>query len=237
MPSQRPIPAPPAATAVPAPTQTAIGAPERAVDWSGIDGAVRRWLGRRAPAGTIDDLPQETLLRTHRTLPSDIRSPEAWALRTAHSVLIDHFRASARRPDAATDPDVLAALAPLPAGEATDRPDAGLDQAADAALDAAIVRCMTPALERLPGAQREALELTTAGNLSQAEAAASAGISVPGMKSRVQRGSSTVRESVSSCCQFELDARGRPIAMESRDGVRCTCGCSDERAPERALDT
>ncbi|MDQ8046324.1 MAG: hypothetical protein REI11_17095, partial [Patulibacter sp.] len=35
-------------------------------DWAALDASVRRWLGRRAPRGLVDDLAQETLLRVHR---------------------------------------------------------------------------------------------------------------------------------------------------------------------------
>jgi RNA polymerase sigma-70 factor (ECF subfamily) len=196
------------------------------LDWAALDGAVRRWLGRRAPAGVVEDLAQETLLRVHHTLPADVRSPEAWALRVAHSTLVDHLRTVARRIDAATEPDVLAALAPLPPDDASDRPDAGLDAAADRALDVAIARCLGVRVETLPPEQREALALTTTGELTQAQAAAQAGVSVPGMKSRVQRGREAVRTQAESCCRFELDGRGRPISMHPV-GERCTCGCAE----------
>jgi RNA polymerase sigma-70 factor (ECF subfamily) len=197
------------------------------VDWASLDQTVRRWLARRTPTGMVEDLAQETLLRVHRTLPADIRSPEAWALRTAHSTLVDHLRSVARRTDAATDPEVLAALAPLPPEDSTDRPDAGLDASADRALDVAIAKCLGKSVAALPPEQREAIALTGAGDLTQAEAAARAGVSVPGMKSRVQRGRDAVRQGAESCCRFELDARGRPIGMQAKDGGRCTCGCSD----------
>lgn len=197
------------------------------VDWPALDRVVRRWLARRTPAGMVEDLAQETLLRVHRTLPTAVRSPEAWALRTAHSTLVDHLRGAARRTDAATDPDVLAALAPLPPDDAADRPDAGLDAAADRALDVAIARCLGKRVDELPAEQRDALLATGPGALTQTEAAAQAGISVPGMKSRVQRGRDAVRSGAESCCHFELDGRGRPIGMQPKDGQRCTCGCAD----------
>jgi RNA polymerase sigma-70 factor (ECF subfamily) len=201
--------------------------PRISVDWAALDGAVRGWLRRRVPAGAVEDLAQETLLRVHRTLPADVRSPDAWALRTAHSVLVDYLRKPARRADVATDPDVLAALAPLPPDDATDRPDAGLDAEADRLLDRAIAKCLGVRVDGLPEAQRQALLLTGPGDLTQAEAAAQEGVSVPGMKSRVQRASRTVRSQAESCCAFELDARGRPIDMHPRDGEQCTCGCAD----------
>jgi len=223
--SARPTIDAPATSAAPG-AASRHGAGTSAVDWASLNGVVRRWLGRRAPAGIVDDLTQETLLRVHRTLPPDVRSAEAWALRAAHSTLVDHLRAAARRLDIATEPEILAALATAPADDGIGRPGAGLDAAADRALSVAIARCLGKRVDDLPAEQREALALTGAGDLTQAEAARRAGISVPGMKSRVQRGRDAVRDGAESCCSFELDGRGRPIGMHPRSGETCTCGCA-----------
>lgn len=196
------------------------------VDWEALDRSVRRWLRQRAPAEAIDDLAQETLLRVHRTLPADVRSPEAWALRSAHSTLVDHLRTKSRRLDAATEPDVLAALVPLAEGDVTDRPDAGLDAAADRALDVAIARCLGRSVQALPTAQREALELVGAEGLTSAQAAKRAGVSVPGLKSRVQRGRAAVLEETAQCCDIEQDSRGRPVSLTPHAGGVCRCGCA-----------
>ncbi len=197
------------------------------VDWDALDASVRRWLRQRAPGDAVDDLAQETLLRVHRTLPVDVRSPEAWALRSAHSTLVDHLRARGRRLDAATEPEVLAALIPLAEDDVTDRPDAGLDAAADRALDVAIARCLGRSLQALPSAQREALELVGTEGLTSAQAARRAGVSIPGLKSRVQRGRATVLEETAQCCTIEQDRRGRPVAITPHQGVDCRCGCAD----------
>ncbi len=195
-------------------------------DWAGLDASVRRWLQRRAPAGVVDDLAQETLLRVHRTFTPQVRSAEAWALRAAHSVLVDHLRVASRKPDAATDPAILAALAPLATDDASDRPDAGLDAAADRALDLAIARCLSRGIAELPVEQREAIELVGEHGLTSAAAAARAGISVPGLKSRVQRGRAAVITQTSRCCAIERDPRGRPLSISPRAGAVCTCGCA-----------
>ena len=81
------------------------------VDWASVDAEVRRWLRARAPASAIDDLAQEALLRAHRTMPSEIRHADAWAVTAARSVLVDAYRREARRPEAPTDPVALSALA------------------------------------------------------------------------------------------------------------------------------
>jgi RNA polymerase sigma-70 factor (ECF subfamily) len=50
------------------------------------------------------------------------------------------------------------------------------------------------------------------------EAASMLGISIPGVKSRVQRGRAKLREMFDQCCQLELDARCRVVAYQCRPG-------------------
>jgi RNA polymerase sigma-70 factor (ECF subfamily) len=47
------------------------------------------------------------------------------------------------------------------------------------------------------------------------------GISVSGMKSRVQRGRAQLRSALDQCCQIALDARGRVIAVTPRVQAPC----------------
>lgn len=52
------------------------------------------------------------------------------------------------------------------------------------------------------------------------------GISVSGMKSRVQRGRQQLRGLLEDCCSIALDARGRVVSCEPRpDGKLPDCRC------------
>jgi RNA polymerase sigma-70 factor (ECF subfamily) len=86
--------------------------------------------------------------------------------------------------------------------------------------------CLAPMLERLPSAHRDALVWTEVSGLSQVEAARRAGVSVSGMKSRVQRGRRQLRHLLEACCKVELDRRGAPIGLEQKAGD-CGSGCGD----------
>ncbi len=61
----------------------------------------------------------------------------------------------------------------------------------------------------LPSPYREALTLTELEGLTQKEAAEMLGISLSGMKSRVQRGRQQLRQALEDCCHIAL---GRPRA-------------------------
>jgi RNA polymerase sigma-70 factor, ECF subfamily len=81
-------------------------------------------------------------------------------------------------------------------------------------------------VEMLPSRYREALTLTELQGITQKEAAAMLGISVSGMKSRVQRGREQLREALEACCTIALDTRGRVVSCEPRpDGRLPDCRC------------
>ena len=69
------------------------------------------------------------------------------------------------------------------------------------------------------------LGIATGLKYPQAQAAAVAGISVSGMKSRVQRGRVKLRELFDACCAIELDARNRVVSYTARCQTGCGAGC------------
>jgi RNA polymerase sigma-70 factor (ECF subfamily) len=69
---------------------------------------------------------------------------------------------------------------------------------------------------RLPSPYREAVTLVELEGLTAREAAEMVGISVSGMKSRVQRGRAQLREMLDACCEIALDARGKVVEFTPR---------------------
>ncbi|MFN2309516.1 MAG: sigma-70 family RNA polymerase sigma factor, partial [Gammaproteobacteria bacterium] len=69
-------------------------------DWQRHRAAVLAWLRRRTGDPMLaEDLAQEACLRLHRAQADLAQDGQvrAWLLRTAHNLLVDHFRA--RRPE------------------------------------------------------------------------------------------------------------------------------------------
>jgi len=64
--------------------------------------------------------------------------------------------------------------------------------------------------------------MTVLQGMTQEEAASRVGISLSGMKSRVQRGRGKLRNLFEACCKIELDVRGKPIDVEKRE-EDCLC--------------
>jgi len=180
-----------------------------AVPWSEVAARLRPFVARRVDAGDVDDVMQDVLARTQRGLAGlrDEARLSAWLLQVARSAIADHGRVRARHP--IVDP----AAAPEPIA-----PDDDDDRVAFQAL----VGCVAAFVARLPSPYREAITLVELEGLSVAAAADIAGVSVSGMKSRVQRGRARLRALFEACCEIALDARGKVTDVTPRAcGARC----------------
>jgi RNA polymerase sigma-70 factor, ECF subfamily len=182
--------------------------------WAEVGASMDRFVRRRVnDPHQADDVVAEVMLRIHQHLGSldDRERVTAWVFRIARNAITDHYRRSARRREVPA-----AELEPLTDPSA----DAWLDDQ-DATL-AELASCIRPLVEALPRDYRRALELTDFDGHSQVDAARMEGISVSGMKSRVQRGRRQFATLVKQCCDITIDARGELIDFQLRaDG----CGC------------
>lgn len=196
------------------PTMTAVSEPP----WEELHGNLRAFIGRRVRnQADVDDLVQRVLLQIVKGVGSlrDAERLHAWVYRTARNVIIDYYRSpKARREVASGGAEDLAA--------ADDRtvPDDDDEGAALQELSA----CMTPMLRQLAPAYRDAVTLADLQGVSQAEAAARAGVSVSGMKSRVQRGRKQLKAVLEECCRIQLDRRGAVVAYDRRAPDACGGG-------------
>ena len=85
-----------------------------------------------------------------------------------------------------------------------------------------------------PSPYREAITLTELEGRTQREAAEMLGISLSGMKSRVQRGRAKLRAMLEACCEIAVDARGKVIACEPRAAGSKPRGCCGEGSSSRS---
>lgn len=200
--------------------------------WSELTTGLRAFVGRRVsnPAD-VDDIVQRVFLSVHRGLPSlrDNDRLHAWVYQTARNAIVDYYRSPARRREISVggDADVAEAAADRYRDlEETDRSAAG-----------ELAGCLQPLMRSLPLADAEALRLTEIEGMTQAESASRLGLSVSGMKSRVQRARRRLRATLEMCCRVELDRRGSVMDYEPRQKNGCgPCGdrARDAAAPERA---
>jgi RNA polymerase sigma-70 factor (ECF subfamily) len=188
--------------------------------WRTLSTRLAAFVRRRiADPHTAEDVAQEVLLRLHRTR-ADLRDHErldAFAYRVARNAIIDHYRSTASAKELPSAPDDLVA-----------RIDAGDAIAAEREAVAGtreLARCLQPLIRRLPERYREALTLTDLGDLSQVQAAQIVGLSIPGMKARVQRGRAQLHTLLTRCCAVALDGDRRVTGFQ-RSGP-CACAQND----------
>ena len=87
-----------------------------------------------------------------------------------------------------------------------------------------ISKCVEPMVAALAGHYRDALLLTDLQGMTQQEAAVQIGLSLSGMKSRVQRARRQVKKMLLECCRVELDRRGGIADYSLRDPDKSPCG-------------
>lgn len=186
--------------------------------WRQLESRLRPFVGRRVREADVDDVVQEVFVRLLRGLPA-LRDEERfgpWVYQVARSAIVDHLRSAARLPRAVAEVEEVADGTPALDPERLEPED---DVRQQMARTAALFVSM------LPSPYREALTLTELEGLTQREAAARLGISLSGMKSRVQRGRRRLRGALEDCCHIALDSRQGVIGWERRPDGKLPDGC------------
>ena len=177
--------------------------------WQILGQRLGAYIGRRLPAQDVDDVLQDVLLRIHKNLKylNDDSRFGPWVYSVARNAVVDRLRRRDRTEVPTTELDNLAAES-----EADDERE--------------LLGCVTPFVARLPQAYRHAITLVELQGLSQEDAARIEGISLSGMKSRVQRARRMLRTMFEECCALTIDARGRVIeSVPHGDAVPCGSSC------------
>lgn len=188
--------------------------------WQELDRDLRAFIARRVRnQADVDDLVQRVLLQIVQSV-NTLRHTErlhAWVYRTARNVVVDYYRSRGSR-------RALTTAAADGARSEPALPPAAFDDDDEAAALRELARCLGPMLRQLPAAHQEAVRLVDLEGATQQHAAVHAGVSLSGMKSRVQRGRQHLRDVLEACCRIDLDRRGGITAFAARHAGACTCG-------------
>jgi RNA polymerase sigma-70 factor (ECF subfamily) len=190
--------------------------------WLQMRGGLRAFIAKRVANETeAEDILQEVFLRMHQKLDSlkDPRRIVSWLFQITRHAIIDHYRAPERRRE-------------VPAGLAADMETIRTVQAAPVVGEPAdsgrlreeLAGCLRPMIEQLPSQYREAVTLVELEGLTQNAAAKKLGLSVSGMKSRVQRGRQQLKRMLDECCLIQLDQRRSVMDYEVHDPRSRFCG-------------
>lgn len=180
--------------------------------WQDVEARLRPFIARRVEPAEIDDVMQDVFIRMQRGL-GQLRDEErftSWLFQIARNAVAEHQRTRARHPIA--DGDAVAERAAETEAEADEH---------DRDAARALAECVARFVAQLESPYREAVTLVELEGRTAKEAAEMVGISLSGMKSRVQRGRAQLRDLFDRCCEIALDARGKPTDFTPRPRPAC----------------
>lgn len=200
--------------------------------WQEVHRRLRSFIARRvANDAAVEDILQEVFLRLHRRLDSlkDPRRLVSWVFQITRHAIADYYRAPERRREvpAGLASDMDAAFPTVSQSPTGQSPDSG-------ELRQELAACLRPMVEQLSTHSREAVTLVELEGLTQQAAAKRLGLSLSGMKSRVQRGRQQLKRLLDECCVIQLDRRRSVAEYAVRDPQCNPCGASHNQKPTRA---
>ncbi|MFD4180118.1 sigma-70 family RNA polymerase sigma factor [Rhodococcus sp. NPDC058514] len=182
--------------------------------WRRFSSDLRSFIARRVSRPEdADDILSIVFLRMAKSLDS-LREQDrllGWMYAITRNAITDYYRSAAHRRE-------------LPVDAVPDAPPAG-EPEGDEAMEKELAACLVPMLSGLPAEQAAAVKMVDLDARTHAAAASEVGISVSGMKSRVQRGRATLAAQLHACCQISQDRTGHVHDYQPRGGA-CACGAA-----------
>jgi RNA polymerase sigma-70 factor (ECF subfamily) len=149
-----------------------------------------------------DDIVQDTFVKltNYCTRGGSCKYPKSFLFRVAANLMADHFRGM-----------VESHVVEVRQQDLEDVPQPG-----KASLNKEIIECFVVLINQLPEPYREAVRLADIEQMPHKDVAVRMGISLPGVKSRVQRGRAKLRDMLLQMCEIERDRHGNIIQCDPR---------------------
>lgn len=156
--------------------------------------------GRVGNTSAAEDIHQEVFIRIHSRINTlkDSSKIQSWIYRIARNTIIDYYRSHSRMgklPKAIVAPEI----------EPSDK------------VRQEIASWLLPMIQTLPEHYRRAITLSEIEGLKQREVATKLGLSLSGVKTRIQRGRKMLKAILLDSCRFEFDHQGSMIDYEEKD--------------------
>ena len=177
--------------------------------WADFGDTLKRFILKRvANEQASEDILQDVFMKIHTGIAglNDERRLQSWVYQIARNSIIDYYRK------------------PQPPHELLEELAAPSNDD-DGEMETQLARSLKGMVEQLPEEYRHALILTAFEGLTQKEVAERLGLSLSGVKSRVQRAREKLRDILLDCCHFEFDRNGRVIDYYPR--VACCAHCDE----------
>lgn len=183
--------------------------------WQLVHDGLRAFIAKRInDQDHVDDILQDVFVRVHRQIDSvnDPRRLVSWIYQVTRHAIIDHYRKPGRQREVPAGlSSELEVLKEVPTMSDITRQGDGAE------LRTELAGCLRPMIERLSQDYRDAITLVELEGLTQEAAAQRMGISLSGMKSRVQRARKQLKQMLDDCCVIQLDRRRAVVDYEVRD--------------------
>jgi RNA polymerase sigma-70 factor (ECF subfamily) len=171
--------------------------------WDEFSGPLKGYIKKRvANEEDAEDILQEVFIKINNNLKNleDEKKIHAWIYTITRNTIIDYYRKNSKMPE-------LAELDENVSDNNLVELNANLEIAA----------CLKGMINNLPEKYKEAILLSEFEKLSQKEMSEKIGISISGVKSRVQRGRKMLKEMLLGCCQLKFDSLGNVIDYEHKE--------------------
>ena len=186
--------------------------------WRSIAERLRAFIARRVEnKADVEDILQDVFLRMHQRVGTlrHVDRIVSWLFQITRNSIVDYYRATGRREISVGGDKELQQRIPHTNSSAF------ADSAEKSRKE--LSACLRPMIGRLPADYRRAMVLVSIQGMPQRVAAERLGISLSGLKSRVQRGRERLKLMLLECCHVQLDRYGTVIDHETRSGSCQAC--------------
>ena len=176
--------------------------------WNDYRMGIKNFLHSKVSSpADVDDLLQEIMLKTHKSLDSlrSAQSIKAWLFQLAQRSLIDFYRKKGKSQSV----------------EFQDLLREGESEHNDA--ESELANCVLPFIQNLADEYRDLLIAIDIEGQSQKDYAKEQGLAYSTLKSRVKKARAELRKSFESCCEFAFDAHGKIIDYTTKENSDKTC--------------
>lgn len=139
-----------------------------------------------------EDIVQDVLIKVYEHLNTlkDQEKILSWMYQITRNVIVDYYRK--QRSEGTLD-------------------EADMVEHIDIEKDVRkeLAQCLLPMVNQLPSNYQQAIKMVEFDGLTQKKVALKQGLSLSGVKSRIQRGRKLLKKMLMECCQIELDHQGR----------------------------
>lgn len=170
--------------------------------WEEFNVPLKRFIMKRVEnEQDADDILQDIFIKIYNNIESlmDDNKIHGWIYSITRNTIIDYYRKNNKKYEIIELPENIESF--------TEE---------ELSFNFEIAYCLKNMINKLPDIYKQAILLTEFQNMTQKELSKKMGISLPGAKSRVQRGRKKLKEMLLDCCRLEMDRRGNIVEYKHK---------------------